>query len=466
MARSLTVLAIESRVARIALWALLVGQCAAVAWQLHPWMAGDSPSYLELAGNLARGFYGEVLEGRIQPDVLRPPAYPLLLWFLLHVMKLSGGAVIAVQLGAYLLAIYLVERFLRGRNLPGNIFLAVAAVYPFGVVYSAGYMTEPWVMLGYTAAALIVARERVGVGGAVLCGILIGLLGLLRTDMLLMILLAAAILAFRAWRGRSGRLRDLAPPAALLVAAALVLTPYAWWNYSNFGKFSPAPLAAAAGNSLYSAYWQEHLPNKTLNDFYSGRITEPLVRSGYLDEIRRWNATFGAPPLTSPANPINYPDNATRVRTNVVFGKVAVAHFKAEPMTYARHVAKNFWFLWNMSEYPGIPRLAKAGLQLASGLVYLLGILGAGLVLLGRLPLTLPRSLVIFLLYPFVMHVPFHLEARYTAAARPLLMLFAALAVTFLVARWRRGGADDMLRSRWMLGPRNRPPSSATTKHG
>jgi hypothetical protein len=409
-------------------------------------MAGDSPSYLLLAGNLARGFYGEILQGQVQPDVLRPPAYPLLLWFLLHVLKLSGTAVIAMQLGAYLFTVFIVERFLRRSGIPGNLFLAVAAIYPFCVVYSSGYMTEPWVMLCYTAAALLLARRDLGPGAAAICGALIGLAGMFRSDMLPVSLMAAAILAYRAWQGQRRTLAGFAPAISLLVAAGLVMTPYALWNYTRFGKLSPAPMAAAAGNSLYSAYWQEHLSNDTLNAFYSGQITPPLVRSGYLTEIQHLNATFGAPPLTSPANPVNYPTNDTRVRTNIVFGKVAIDHFRAEPSTYVRHVAKNVWFLWNMSEYPGIPLAPRLGLQLVSGLICLLGLLGAGLQSARGLTPNLPGSFSLFLFYPFLMHVPLHLEARYTAAARPLLMMFAAVMIWGVVQRW--------------LGALSRPPET------
>jgi hypothetical protein len=426
--------ALHSRNVRLGLWLLIVAQCVAVAAKLYPWLAGDSPSYLTLAGNLGRGFYGEILHGRIEPDALRPPAYPLILWFLTHVLKLGGGAVIALQLSAYLLSLHLIERFLARLAVPSNIFLLIAAIYPFGAVYSAGYMTESWVMLCYTALALLIARERMSLGAAALSGLLGGLLGLLRSDLLMAPVLGAAILVWRAARTpQPVGLRSFASAALLLVVVGLVLSPYAMWNRANFGKFSPAPMAAAAGNSLYSAYWQEHLSNETLTAFYSGRVTAPLVSSGYVGEIRRLNASFGAPKMTSPANPVNYPDNRTRIRTNLVFRDAAVEHFKQEPATYARHMVKNLWFLWNTSEFPGVNSAVKYALLLASAIVCIFGVAGGMLTLLSRLTIPLPRSLAAFLFYPFVLHIPLHLEARYTAAARPLLMMFAAVMVVSLL---------------------------------
>jgi hypothetical protein len=358
----------------------------------------------------------------------------VILWFLMNVLKLHRGAVIALQLGAYLLSLHFIERFLARLALPSNIFLLVAAIYPFGAVYSAGYMTEPWVMLFYTAFALLISRKHTSPGVAVLAGLLGGLLGLLRTDLLLVPLVGAGFLAWRAARmPQPGRLREFMKAALMLAAAGLLLAPYAMWNRANFGKLSPAPMAAAAGNSLYSAYWQEHLSNETLTAFYSGRITAPLIRSGYVDEISRLNASFGAPPLTSPANPVNYPDNRTRIRTNLVFGTAAVEHFRQEPATYARHIVKNLWFLWNTSEFPGVNPLVKLTLLVAAAMVCIFGLAGGVLTVLARLTIPLPRSLAVFLFYPFAVHVPLHLEARYTAAARPLLMMFAAVMLMSLL---------------------------------
>ena len=445
--------ALNSQTTRIALWLLIVAQCAAVAFKLYPWLAGDSPSYLKLAANLQQGFYGEILQGRIEPDALRPPGYPLILWFLMHVLKLSGGAVIVVQLGSYLLSLFLIERFLARLSLPSNLFLLIAAAYPFGAIYSSGFMTEPWVMLCYTAFALILGRQETSYGAAVLGGLLGGLLGLLRSDLLLIPLVGAAVLAWRAIRmPRDGRVNVLVSAGLILAVAGLTLAPYAMWNRANFNKLFPAPMAAAAGNSLYSAYWQEHLSNETLTAFYSGRITPPLVKSGYVDEIRRLNTSFGAPELTSPANPVNYPDNRTRIRTNLVFGKAAVDHVRQEPTLYARHIVKNLWFLWNTSEYPGIPVVAKFVLLLAAAAVCIFGISGGVLTLVGRLPVRLPRSLAILLFYPFAVHVPLHLEARYTAAARPLLMMFAAVMAMSLLKRVQSWPMRGQGRS-WSLAP-------------
>jgi hypothetical protein len=39
------------------------------------------------------------------------------------------------------------------------------------------------------------------------------------------------------------------------------------------------------------------------------------------------------------------------------------------------------------------------------------------------------------MLYPWVVHLPMHLEARYTAAARPLLIMFAAMTLSWFIRR-------------------------------
>jgi len=441
-------LVLHSRTIRFSLWALILIQCLGVAWKLPPWIAGDSPSYLELAGNLARGFYGEVLENRIQPDVLRPPGYPLILYFLLSVCHLSKAAVIALQLGLYVSTLGLIDRFLIARGIPTNPFLLLAAIYPFGAIYSAGFMTEPWAMLGFTIVALSLAKSEMTLVRAAVCGLIAGGLGLLRTDLLPVPLLFSGIIALRALRGRIPRASGFSSAALALVAAAVMLVPYAAWNQAKFGKFSPSPMAAAVGSSLYSAYWQERLSNDTLSAFYSGRITQPLVDSGYLSEVTALNKSFGAPPLAAPVNPVAYPNNATRVTTNIVFGKAALDHFKREPSLYLKHVAKNVWYLWNTSEYPGIPWFVVLFLQISSGLVLLLGMSFAALnIWLGRGAFGLPRSLTLTLLYPFLLHVPLHLEARYTAVARPLLLMFAGIMLV-VIARHLSGARGSAISAR------------------
>lgn len=45
-------------------------------------------------------------------------------------------------------------------------------------------------------------------------------------------------------------------------------------------------------------------------------------------------------------------------------------------------------------------------------------------------------GMAFFMLYPMIVHLPLHTEARYTAAARPLLLMFAAATLHWPFVRY------------------------------
>ncbi len=73
-------------------------------------MTGDSPRYLKLAENLAAGHgFSAANSAPFDPEVFRPPGYPLFLAMLLR-LGLTLGGIAAVQVAAYALALCLVGR--------------------------------------------------------------------------------------------------------------------------------------------------------------------------------------------------------------------------------------------------------------------------------------------------------------------------------------------------------------------
>jgi len=146
-----------------AAWVLIVIQCAAAIWLFRPWAIGDSFHYLALAQGLSHGSYGTVTQAGFEPDVLRPPGYPLILALLLYVLHLPHVAVVMLQLVAYCGAIYSLQHYLRragGNPVP---FIVVAAAYPFAMLYSTYLLTEAWVIVHADPGSLIYAGLRPGV---------------------------------------------------------------------------------------------------------------------------------------------------------------------------------------------------------------------------------------------------------------------------------------------------------------
>jgi hypothetical protein len=411
------------------LWiAILTAQLMLAMWAMRPWLTGDSSVYLELSRSLASGYYGITSGGVFQPDALRPPGYPaiLALWRWLPIWSL-----IIFQLALYGLSIFLLDRFLIRDGAARIAFRLLALIYPFAALYSATVMGEAYAALALTIIAILMARKQISPTGLLFVGIASGVAALIRSDMLLTPVLATAI-AFS---------RGIKPSLASIpiLVAGLILLPYGAWNYANFGRFSLTPLAAAVGSSLYGATWQEKLTLADLNSMYSGRWTTGAIDSGLVDEVARTNQKFGAPPTAAPFNPATYPTNAQRIASTSVYRDLAIERIKHDPVAYLVHVFKNVFTLWNSSSYP-LPQPAAAGLALVSGVVWLFGMSGAMLALVRRQRI---GAAACFMLYPMLVHLPLHNEARYTAAARGLLLMFASLMLIEcgrLLSGWKKQG--------------------------
>jgi len=370
-------------------------------WISHPWITGDSPNYLALAEAIRHGTYAN--------DVLRPPGYPavLALW------PLGTAALMVLQEAIYLFCLHLISRMV------GVLVLWLALIYPFPAMYVANIGTEAWAMLVVTSAAWLLTKDSAK--SYALAGLIAGVGTMFRSDLLLLPVALAAYVAWRNWR------MCMIP----VLAAAAALLPYSLWNLSTHGQFKPTPLAGALGNSLYSATWQPHVSQTTIDAFYNHQATPEAQRTGLADEVRRLNGQIGAPPLTAPWNPAAYPTQHQQIASVSVFGDAAVERVKSNPLAYAGHVVSNVWALWNTRTYPGLPVPIEWMLRLSSALIWLLGLIGLFVV-----PKRLWGPLAVLLYVPAI-HLWLHTEARYTAPVRPLLLMAASFALIAMLERSR-----------------------------
>ena len=437
----------ESRIARLlrdrrllcGIWAVIVAECIGAFLLIRPAPFGDSVHYLALADNLQSGRYGTVTAAGFEPDPLRPPAYPILLWFLQHVIGLPLSGVIALQLGAYAGTLALVQAYLRSIRINPVIFLAGAAIYPFPLIYSSYLFTEAWTTLLLTAAALLVAVRRSPAFYAA-AGALTALAALFRADLVLMPLVLFAVVLTVELLAGSRRLAALIKAILPVVAAGLVLLPYAAWNYSKFDAFTPMPRAGAVGTSLYLSTWQRKMTYEDLWDAHYHRAPPGSKAAALVEGFAAVNRSIGAPEDIVAFDPWAYPTVALRIAASKAFVKAAIERIEADPATYAKHVLFNSWELWNTKKYPpGTPLLVEAGLKFVSWAVFLLSIAGMIAAVLRPKRWALPWTLVPVTLYPAAIHVWLHTEARYTASARILLLLFAAAFVGWAIRRYLDG---------------------------
>jgi hypothetical protein len=414
-------------------------EAVVAVWATHPWLGGDSPVYLALAQNLEQGCFGVLKAGVCQPDALRPPGYPLILALEIFGLRLSLGAIALFQSALYLASLRLMEALLRRLGISPLPLLAAALIYPFAAIYSAYIMTEAWAMLALSLIAFLICTERVQFLTAAIIGLTAGAAALIRSDLLLLPVLLAVLVALNL-SNRSGRMQGLGRAGLVLLGASMILLPYAAWNYEHFGKPPPAPVASAVGNTLYLAVWQSRLSHDDLDPLYKGVVTEPVRASGLVPEMERLNRSIDAPPLTVPFNPADYQDQRAQIRSTQVFGRAAVGRIEADPAGYLRHVAANIWLLWNTSIYPAnLPKAAQLALRLVSALVFIAGVLGLFIALASsRRRHFIPIAAL--LVYLPAIHIWLHTEARYTAAARPILLLFVSVFACFA---WDRFQARD-----------------------
>jgi len=221
-----------------------------VAWMRHsypddivftsnPLLFGDEVFYYFAAASLAAGeAYRDPLTGELTS--LFPPGYPFALTPLfvvfgthLLVAKLLNVTVSALTaVLVYALAARVADR--RAGLLAGGLM----AVWPSQVLFSALVMTEPlFVALSVVLVLALTAwlRDRAGVSAwqAVALGLLLGYMGLVRAEALLLLGAVPALwlLSGVSWRNAVG-----AAPL-LLLGAALVIAPWTARNYARFDEF-------------------------------------------------------------------------------------------------------------------------------------------------------------------------------------------------------------------------------------
>jgi hypothetical protein len=439
---------LDSRSFRTILWIVLAVEGAVAIWLSRPWVFGDNAHYLTLSDALARGHYGVMTAAGFEPDAIRPPGYPVLLWFFEHALGLPIAGIIVVQLVAYLFTLFLAMRLLGEHPLARPVLLLLAISYPAAMMYGLNIAAEAWTGLALIAIAVLIERGGRSPKILVLAGLIAGVAAYLRSDLLVVPVFLSAYLLCSELKAKAPPVRAIVRSALPSIAAAVLLLPYAVWNHSHFGRPLPTPAAGAVGTSLHLATWEDKLPQEDILAFYRGVATPKAEEVGLAREVRSINARLGTDELFAPWVPGNYPTNETRIAVTDITMDLAVQRIRAEPWNYVRHVGKNLWRLWQTGSYPAsLPAFVVALLQLSSWLIFLLG--GAGVILSFTQPRGWPLSgapASILLAVPAV-HIWLHTEARYTSSVRPLLLALATATILWLLRKYLSQTGDRIYRA-------------------
>jgi 4-amino-4-deoxy-L-arabinose transferase-like glycosyltransferase len=265
-------------VALIAAVALLLRVGAAVDSRDRSLQA-DPADYDRHGLSIAHGHgYPETLLVPVRgPTALRPPLLPVLLGGVYAVSgdrhRLTAARLFEAALGTLtVLLIGLIGCQLFGRAV-GLVSMALAAVYPPLVFFGTSVLTEPLFLpleLGAFAAVIQHRRSPHRFRWALIAGVLAGLATLTRSNGVILLLpLALAAITGRPRLRRSA----LAPAAALVAAAILVVAPWTVRNAVEMDSFIPVALQTG-----YVLAGQYNDTTRTDPTFPGGWISPQFVR--------------------------------------------------------------------------------------------------------------------------------------------------------------------------------------------
>lgn len=371
---------------------------------LYPQMpvADDAAWYDEEASHLAVGNTART------PLFTRGPVYSV---FLASVYRLAGHDRPAARFAQALvscmaaLVLYALARVVFNAHV-GLLAFGLAALYPPFIVYPGWLLTETLcvLLLLVFVYSLVRAWQRSVPTRWMLAGLLGGLTALLRSELLLVVVLAGLAACVRPVR--LGRL------AAYSLAVAAVLIPWALRNYRQTGAWTLAA-APGAGHVLW--------------------ISTVEIRGPEWDPAAPYMAEYRA--LASGVDPLEA-DRRLRRR--------ALERIRANPAAYARLCLKRIPAFWlgghsssvrhldgSLGAYLRERAYGRAAVKLAM-LAYNLALLGLGI--WGMCLAGLAHRPAVFLVIPVavkaMIHVCLFAALRYQVPVMAFLIVFAAVALS------------------------------------
>lgn len=253
----------------------------------------DQETYFALADGLSSGSFS-VWNGIIDPapqDVLRTHGYPA---FLLLVRGFSAQphVLFVIQSFLYLMTLFLILAMLGGTSdklLRQSVFLLLMLPQVQLLYYIHQVFPETLMVLLCTWTVGHAIQERRGVGSLMALGTLVAGLFWVRPIMLFFpVFMLVMDLIFA-----SKRLQRIKRNAVVFIIFIMLgPLPFAYWNMTTHGVFSPIPLGGSAINSNLGI-WQLRLPGYgTMHYFqynYFGREFLPMVSE---DEAATYYAEY------------------------------------------------------------------------------------------------------------------------------------------------------------------------------
>ena len=386
------------------------------------------------------------------PEVIRTPGYPA---FVALIYKLFGvgNQMALVVAQALVFAALCVLVFAIARRVASERVAVVAAIgaalfspFPY---FGALALTELWTTFVATLAMLacVGAMQSGNTARYALAGVLLSLTTLIRPAFVLLPFFLAIGMPLLVRSQRDSR--ALRGWAALAGAAAITLMPWFAYNYINLGAITLSP-AGGVGRGTWEASWQGRWPGKV-----QAALTDAATVAPSRDELDRRARAIAHDSGLDPAPMLEYvhewkdihdmwdaPTDPTerttaRIAADRVYLEAGLRHIREDPVGHiGRRLTRGAFVLW-AAEIPirftlinQMPVVIIRGIWLVQVLLLVAAAFGAfRLARQGRWAETV--LLVLPLIYVTGVHLPLLCEARQSLPVKPLVLVLAAIAVTF-----------------------------------
>ncbi len=352
--------------------------------------------------NLAQGHGFTASHNGYVPGIFRTPAYPA---FLSVVYRIFGHdyhaafwAQSLVDSLTAVLVLMIARRFLSraAAILAGLLY----ATYPYAAVYC-GFLSQD-VLLTFTVTATVVllirAQDEPDYWPLWLwCGVAVGFAALVKNFLLLLVLLVGAVIL------TTKNIRQKAKACSwAALGLALVISPWVVRNYLWFHSFPPLAVAGSGTNLVQLVEALDH------DDYYAIRRAEARagkVDADYLDR---------------------FVDGQALIAQEKALSAQALPELARRWPKYLLLIVRHVGRLWVTTHTLGHSRLFNLAAFLVSWVYLVPGLVGMYLLRAQWRAFNVLYGLLVLITLSYS---PYTVEARYTLPARPVMMVFIAVAL-------------------------------------
>lgn len=370
------------------------------------------------------------------PTLFRSPGYPA---YIALIYSLFGRSLMVLRISQFVLLwltawlLYvLAARFVDFKS--AAMASLICATYPPFVFVSALYVAHSLTLLFAIIIILMLVslREQLNprLYGFLFLGLAIGGMTLARPAFQLVVFPVA--LATVMWRPERLMKRRLVEATVLAIGFAMVIVPWVIRNNLLSNNMAGLRVASAGGWSLYTSASQ-------YKDEASYRILKPEWDIVVADFNRRNQEALNVIPDRrnsdgTLANP--YAQAQRELLVDNGFNRDAFRKIReVTPGQFILSYVARFYWLWSTCD------LSPWQVGIFHRFLQIYHVLLIGLILLGcfltRKSLVAQALLWMFIIYQSLLHVVYHMEARYTLEARLFLLIYAGVSIV-AIARYVR----------------------------